>query len=64
MFFRQKTKQEKIDEAKEKYKDNNSALTMAIIEIEEVDKIKDSEEYYKRLIEVCAKHKLDFNIPN
>lgn len=62
MFFL--TKEEKIAKAREIYKNDAEALTMAVFEIEGVDKIKDPDEYYRRALEVCAEHNLDFNIPN
>ena len=57
------TKKEKIRRAKEKYKDDPTALTVAIFRIEGLDKITDLEEHYYKLIDVCAEHNLDFTIP-
>lgn len=56
------TKEEKIEKAKKKYE--GVALRIAIFEIEEVDKIKDPEEWYRKVIDLCAEHELDMTIYN
>ncbi len=54
------TKEEKIKKAKKKY--SGEKLTTAILKIEGVDKIKDSEEWYRKVIDICAEHELDMTI--
>ena len=61
-FWTGLTKEEKIKKAKKKYE--GIALRIAIFEIEEVYKIKDPEEWYRKVIDVCAKHELDMTIYN
>lgn len=56
------TKEEKIEKVKRKYE--GVALRIAIFEIEGVDKIKDPEEWYRKVIDLCAEHELDMTIYN
>ncbi|GBE16605.1 hypothetical protein BMS3Abin15_00426 [bacterium BMS3Abin15] len=57
------TKEEKIARARNKYKNDLERFAPAVFRIEKVDEIKDREEYYLKMIDICAEYKLNWTIP-
>lgn len=61
------SKEEKIAKARKLYSGDQKKLALEILKIEDLipfNKKEEPEILYKRLVKVCAEHKIDFEIPN
>lgn len=60
--LRRRTKEEKINRARKKYGGDTLNFAMEVFEAEELDQIKDNDEWFHRLVALAEQHRLNWPI--